>query len=243
VLSVLALVLVPGRRTLALAAVVVGAALIALGINGFVFPLLYEYVLPYRGLRVPARAAMLGQLAIATLAAYAVARLLPASRLRAAVIAGLLSGGVLVDALHGPLPLSEPSAEPRGLSQWLVRRPEKVVLELPLPHPHAFYLEDGRFMYAAALDNRWNRTLNGYSGFYPRTYVRLLEVMQTFPDDHAMEYLRWREVDVIAVHQSLFSPDEYGQLVAAMLARPDLLPTQRIGRPGNEVMLFELAKR
>ncbi len=244
VLALLALVLAPGRRTFALAAVVVGAALIALGMNAFLVPFLREYVMPYRGLRVPARAAMAGQLAIAVLATYAVARMLPAARMRAAIVVALVGSGVVVDALHVPLNLTEPSAEPRGLSQWLQSRPEMVVLELPLAQPWDFYLEDGKFMYAAAAAGRWNRTVNGYSGFYPRTYVRLLEVMQTFPDDHSMEYLRWREVDVIAVHLKHFpSPDKYGEVLSAMLARRDLIPTQRTGSGSEEVLIFELAKR
>ena len=32
------------------------AVLVALGFNGPLYPLLYQYALPYRGLRVPARA-------------------------------------------------------------------------------------------------------------------------------------------------------------------------------------------
>lgn len=243
ILALLALALAPSRRTFALVAVVVGAAFIALGMNAFLVPLLRDIVFPYRGLRVPARAAMVGQLAIGVLAAYAVARLLPAVRLRAVVLVGLLSAGVVLDAMHRPFELIEPSAEPRALSQWLASRPDKVVLELPLALPKDFYLDDGKFMYAAAATGRWNPTLNGYSGFYPRSYVRLLETMRTFPSGASIDYLRSRDVDVIAVHQALFTPETYGTLIAAMLAQPALLPTQRVGGNGDEVFVFELAKR
>jgi hypothetical protein len=243
VLALLAIVLAPNRRTLALVAVVVGAALIALGVNGFLFPLLRDVAFPYRGLRVPARAAMVGQLAISLLAAIALSRLVPRSRIGAALLVGFVCGGVVVDALHVPLTLTHPSAEPIALSRWLALTPRKVVLELPLAEARDFYLADGNFMYAAAVAGRWNPTLNGYSGFYPRTYVRLLEVMEQFPDDASMDYLRWREVDMLVIHQGLFTPDKYGAITAALLARNDVIPTSRLGPPGDEVMVFQIPRK
>ena len=45
---------------------------VSLGFNGFPYPWLHDYVLPYRGLRVPARMAMVVGLALAILAGYGV---------------------------------------------------------------------------------------------------------------------------------------------------------------------------
>lgn len=243
ILALLALVLAPNRRTAALAAVVMVAGLIALGMNGFLFPLLRDVAFPYRGLRVPARAAMLAQLAIGLLAAIALTRLLPRSRAGAALLVGIVCGGVVLDALHVPLKLTRPSAEPIALSRWLTLTPRKVVLELPLAEAKDFYLADGDFMYAAAVAGRWNPTLNGYSGFYPRTYVRLLEVMERFPDDASMDYLRWREVDMLVIHQAMFTPDKYGAMTTALIARNDVLPAVRLGPPGDEVIVFEIPRK
>lgn len=239
-LALLALVVAPNRRTLALSALVIGAGLIALGTNGPLFPFLRDHLLPYRGLRVPARAAMIGQLGLAALAAIAVARLLPASRVGAAALVGILGAGVVVDALHVPLDLMRPSAEPVELSNWLSATPHAVVVELPVPTPFALYIADGEYMFSAAVTGRWNPTLNGYSGFYPRSFDELMEVMQTFPDNKSLAYLQSRKVDWIVIHQSLYQTAEYGQLLTALLARPEVTPAARLGRAGREVVVFGL---
>src|SRR5207342_1267170 len=48
---------------------------ISFGYNGMVYPWLHEYVLPYRGLRVPARMAMVVGLGLAIFAGYGAARI------------------------------------------------------------------------------------------------------------------------------------------------------------------------
>ncbi len=65
---------------------------LSLGFNGMLYPWLHEYVLPYRGLRVPARMAMVVGLALAILAGYGVQRL-------AATVRGRVSWAVLFAAL------------------------------------------------------------------------------------------------------------------------------------------------
>ena len=241
-LALIALWAAPNRRTFALAVLVAGAALIALGTNGPLFPWLRDHVLPYRGLRVPARAAMIGQLALAVMAALALARLLPRARLRAAALAGLVCAAIVLESLHVPLDLMRPSAEPVELSTWLATQPKAVVLELPLPTPTALYVADGEYMFSAAVTSRWNPTLNGYSGFYPRSFDELMEVMLTFPDEPSMAYLRRRKVDFIVVHQSLYQAPEYGPLLGNLLARPEVTPVARFGRAGREVMVFGLRR-
>lgn len=241
-LAVTALIVAPSRRTFALTVLVIGAVLIALGNDGLLFPWLREYVLPYRGLRVPARAVMLGQLGLSVLGAIAVARILPAARRRAVVLVGILAGAIVLEGLHVPLDLIRPTAEPIELSTWLKTVPNTVVLELPLPTPENLYVADGVYMFSAAVTSRWNRTLNGYSGFYPQSFTDLIDVMQDFPDRLSLAYLRSRRVDWVAVHQALYQPDEYGLLLGAMVARTDLVPAARFGRAGNEVMVFRVIR-
>ena len=48
---------------------------ISLGFNGFTYPLLYDYIRPFRGLRIPARMGILVAFSLAVLAGYGVARL------------------------------------------------------------------------------------------------------------------------------------------------------------------------
>ena len=71
----------------------VGLALafeLSLGTNGMVYPWLREHVLPFRGLRVPARMAILVGLSLAVLVGYAVARISRARRSRVARVAAVV---------------------------------------------------------------------------------------------------------------------------------------------------------
>ena len=60
---------------------------LSLGMNGMVYPWLREHVLPFRGLRVPARMAILVGLSLAVLVGYAVARISRARRSRVTRVA------------------------------------------------------------------------------------------------------------------------------------------------------------
>ena len=79
---------------------------ISLGFNGFTYPLLYDYIRPFRGLRIPARMGLLVAFSLAVLAGYGVVRLTDAirSRVRAArarCLPGIRAAGrVRVKAAH-----------------------------------------------------------------------------------------------------------------------------------------------
>ena len=69
----------------------VGLALafeVSLGTNGIVYPWLREHALPFRGLRVPARMAIVVGLSLAILVGYTVARISRAGISRAARVRG-----------------------------------------------------------------------------------------------------------------------------------------------------------
>ncbi len=80
----------------------------------------------------------------------------------------------------------------------------------------------------------WQPIVNGYSGFFPRTFIELAEQTAAFPDDRSIAYLKQRGVDLLVIHGSLMSPDEFGEMTAALLARPDIEATaqfeERLGR-------------
>ena len=85
------------------------------------------------------------------------------------------------------------------------------------------------YMYASIF--HWQPLLNGYSGFYPRSYIELIEMMRAFPSDEAIAYLKRREVDLIVLHGTYMKPDAFGALAAALNARPGY--AGRGGVPGG----------
>ena len=203
---------------------------IARGFNGWLYGWLFDYVLPFRSLRVPARMGMMVSLAIVVLAGYGLARLLP--RIRrvwqpvAAIIVGLF---VLIESWAGPLSprlVSVTAPEPyadllrdKGDSPrvGVVRResdsPPAVLLELPIGR------EDPTVMYYSTF--HWQSLVNGYSGFFSPSFIDLVNRLDTFPDPSTDDVLLARGVRYVTVHGELMREGEYQRMIAAIDARPN----------------------
>ncbi|PYR60205.1 MAG: hypothetical protein DMF85_05735 [Acidobacteria bacterium] len=186
----------PGSMPLALAAVgiwpplgvaqaatIVSGALAfdwSLGVNGLLYDDLYHYVLPYRGMRVPARFAALAGCALVLLSAYGARRLLRIARapwLQGALFA-LLAALALVDlrptARMYPYLTSMPAI-------YASVRPEMVLAEFPSAE-HEF-----DYMYFST--RHWAKLVNGASGFAPPWYQDLDKAL-TFPWPASIEMVR-----------------------------------------------------
>jgi hypothetical protein len=50
--------------------------------------------------------------------------------------------------------------------------------------------------------------LNGYSGFYPRSYLRRLVRLAHFPDEESVASLRRENVRYVIVHEDGYPPGE-----------------------------------
>lgn len=218
---------------------------LSLGSHGFVYGILYKWVLPFRGLRVPSRASMLVGLMLAGLAGLGAARL-SASWRRPSVrwgVAAALSAMMLVEsfsrvALHD-LP------RPHPIYDALAGSPPGVLAELPPideENDDRRQLDmECRRMYASTL--HWHRLVNGYSGSFPEMYWVFSRAMKTFPDDRSLAVLRDRGVDRVIVHQRDFpDPAVYRRVVAAIERRPDVREIKRASTDGQEARLYALTK-
>ena len=193
---------------------------ISLGFNGLLYPGLREIALPYRGLRVPARMAMVVGLSLAILAGYGVARIARWCRSRGVRIAVLLVlAGLVVVEYRSRLILKDVWTRPPPVYASLAGRPDAVLLELPLIAPDVAL--EPIYMYFSTF--HWHRLVNGYSGFSPPSYRDLLQTMTTFPDDASMAELRRRGVNFVVVHGAFYKPAEYSDLVSRLEQRRDLV--------------------
>jgi hypothetical protein len=191
----------------------------SLGLNGVLYPWLHAYVLPYRGLRVPARMAMVVGLTLAILGGYGVARI--CTRLRGRREATLACVFLLLLAFseyRSTLVLQKVWPAPPPAYAALPADRTSILLNLPLVVPDVAL--EPIYMYFSTF--RWDRLVNGYSGFSPPSYVQLLEVMQNFPSDEAFEELRNRHVDFLIVHGAFFLHDRYARLIAQLDTRREL---------------------
>jgi hypothetical protein len=217
---------------------VVGFVL-SLGLNTPVYPLMRELVFTYRGLRAPARAAALVYLALAVLAGYGWRAVLTRRPRWTMTGTTLLVGLLFLEYLTlTPTPLVLPS-QPPAVARWLAQQPPGVVVEFPLPRADELHtIHDGMYMYASIF--HWQRLLNGYSGFYPRSYIELIEMMRSFPSEEAIAYLKQREVDLIVLHGTYLKPDALGTLAAALNARSDTQAVAEFQEPGGPDLVFRL---
>jgi hypothetical protein len=209
----------------------------SLGFNGYVYPLLHTFALPYRGLRVPARMAILVGLSISILAGLAAARIASISRRPwlSAVALGALTAGILLE-YRTTVRLRHVWPSPPPLYDAL---PEstRAIFELPLVEPVTTI--EPIYMYFSTF--HWHKLANGYSGFTPRSHQQLVKMMSTFPDAAGMAELRRREVDAIVVHGAFHrSQDVYRNLVGALDRRPDVTLVRTIRWQGFESRLYRV---
>ena len=94
-------------------------------------------------------------------------------------------------------------------------------------------------MYRSTL--HWRPLLNGYSGFYPQSYIKLLYEMRSFPDTRSIAYLQRTGATVLVLHELPKAPDVYGRALERLVRDPK---TQVIGTgydAGARVVFFRLA--
>jgi hypothetical protein len=211
----------------------------SLGFNGLSYRLLWDYVLPFRGLRIPARMGLMVGFTLAVLAGYGVARLSAAMRSKAArsLLAFASSLLILTEYRSEPLRLRTiPEGPPSIYSDLLRDRGEAadtVIVELPIER------EDPTYMYYSTF--HWQHLLNGYSGFFPPGFDRFVHLLDSFPDQMSLAVLRSRGARYVVIHGELLGPDEYAKLVAAADQSAELKLVARRPWAGQEISLYRLA--
>jgi hypothetical protein len=230
------------RRRATLVALGVIGFVISLGLNSPFDELLRAIGFPYRGLRAPARASILLYLAVAGLGAYGWARLMRGRGKFTATIAAILMAGALLaeyrTSLTKWLALKQ---QPPEVYQWLASQPRSVVAEVPFSRADKLdTIPDGLYMFNSTW--HWQPIVNGYSGFYPKTFIELAENTKSFPDDASIAYLKHRGVDLLVIHGGLLGPKAFGEMTAALLARPDIDAMAQIEEERGTDMVFRLRR-
>jgi hypothetical protein len=211
---------------------------LSLGLNGLVYPWLHEHVSVFKGLRAPARASIFFLLFLAALAARVCAGALPRlrPRFRAAAIAAVIAV-VMLEYWVVPLRLMAYPVRP-PLYEFLAQQPDGVVIEFPVPRLDRLPGHDARYAYMSIY--HWKPLANGYSGYYPPSYLKRMERMVTFPDRLSLEQLRADGVRYIVVHEgSYIRPMEAATLIDS-LAREGVRPLARLHDGWAAATVFEL---
>jgi len=231
----------PLDRTRMVHAVGLALALdLTLGFNGGLYHLLYAWVLPFRGLRVPARADILVLLGTAVIAGYGLTRItrtIHRPRLAAAVSLAVVIAAS-VECLAAPRLIRVPT----NISVWyasLRDRPGTVIFEWPVTVPWRLYnMLDVEYMYRST--RHWQPLLNGYSGNYPNSYIGLLYDMRSFPDTKTIAELQRRGVTVLVLHEEQGSRPSYAYALERLVRDPSIKGIAEDWEDGRRVAFFEL---
>jgi hypothetical protein len=224
----------------ALAATTIVAVDGSRGPHGWVYPVLYAVAPPYRGLRVPARFGAVVLLGVALLAAVGFATL--ATRAgggrHETTVAVVALAAVLIESVSNvPVRALPRSAPP--IYAWLATVAPTVIAHAPLPRPDRLPGPDAEFQYFAQYHR--HRLVNGNSGFYPPTYLALLERARRFPDDRSLDELRRLGVEYVLVHGQFYeTPADFGRVVEALEQRRDVDPVATSSDDGGVVRVYRL---
>jgi len=207
------------------------------GLNGGYYPLLYSYVAPFRGLRVPARFSIFVGLSLAVLAGYGVARLLARWPRYGTTITAVLLGLIVLEAIPR-MPIEPVWRHPPPVYAAIAGEPSAVLAEFPMPTTPLDYYFDARYLYFSTF--HWHPIINGNSGYFPAWYDELIERQRDFPSEAALSDLRSRGVDYFTIHGAFTSAERYRHTVTWLDARPDVELVVAAPWEGAESRLYRL---
>jgi hypothetical protein len=217
---------------------------VSLGFNGFTYRVLYDYFLPFRGLRIPARMGVMAGFSLAVLAGYGAARVTDLLRSPGARSVALAAIGVLMLAEYASKPLELQTiqlAAPESYDDMmrdLGDSPTAPIFEFPVSAG-----DDPTYMYFSTW--HWQSLVNGYSGFFPPSYLHLSKAMETFPDENSIQTMKTHGTRYLLVHGERLFGDRYETLLPQLDRRPDLTlvsrrPAMRTGQHG-EISLYRVS--
>lgn len=206
---------VPGRRTIAYLLLLVAAFEMSFGLRGYLYTFLYENITPFRGLRASARLGVFVLLFLGVLAGYGYSALV-ANRSRGFRIAALTACiGALLMEYRTSLMLVPYTNEAPPIYRILARMPRGVVAEFPIPRLDRLPGSDAEYAYLSTF--HWFPMVNGYSGYYPPSYLQRLERLHDFPSERAMRQLRLDTVQYVILHTAPYSPTQLNEIRARLL--------------------------
>ena len=243
VLSVAALVPPIGHVRVAFTAGMLLAGDMTQGMNGSLYPLLYDVFPPIRGMRVPARFSILLGIALAVLGAFGARRLLAKCRsgqTRALALAGMTLL-VLVD-LRPKLDLLPVWREPPPIYEELKAQAQSqpvVLAEFPFELNVPYVTNELPFMYFSMW--HWLPLVNGYSGFSPPGREALPEIVRDFPDGASLAALRMHGATHVTINCALMGAD-CDTVMRRADQTPQLTFMKEVTWEGKPVRLYRLSR-
>jgi hypothetical protein len=198
--------------------------------NGVKIPLpylwLYYHYPAFKAMRVPARFGIIAGFALSVLAGigiYCFKLRLQKTNFRKSflrLIYLVVLGLFVLDLAAIPIPVAKIAAGNSipPVYKWLRKqKKDLVVLELPFVRfnnnsevSNESLIRETLYVYYSSY--HWKRLVNGYSGYFPESYIALGREMQSFPSARSIETLSSWKVNLIIIHQDKLNEEEKRRL-------------------------------
>ena len=232
------LLVVPTRRAIVYLLLLVAAFEMSFGLRGYVYSALYEYVSPFRGLRASARLGLFVLMFLGVLAGYGYAAL--ASNRSRAVRAALLAlcAGAMLAEYRTSLYLVEYTNEAPPIYRILARQPRGVVAEFPTPIGSELPGTDPEYAYLSTF--HWFPLVNGYSGYYPFSYLERLDRLADFPSARAIRQLRRDNVTYVILHTARYRPLVLNEMRSQIMREGHLVELAEFDAADGRALLYRM---
>ena len=227
--------MVPPLNVTAVALIVSGALAFdwSLGVNGLTYDELRDLLLPFRGLRAPARFSVLVGTSLILLGAFGAHRLF--ARVRSRMARHLLFAAIVVFAWIDLRPTFRLVPAWRTVPPvYAAVNPSMVLAEFPMRY-------DRNISYMYFSTTHWAKLVNGYSGFLPEAFDRLQQDVATFPAPDALARVRAQGATHLTVNCRFYGGDAACAPVLAALDTSQEVRLVSRGRwEGADVRLYEI---
>jgi hypothetical protein len=229
----------PTKEAVVYLLALVAAFEMSLGLYGYSYSFLHRNISIFEGLRAPARLGLFVVFFLGLLAAYGHAAIeAPLAKIGRFLVAAAVWSVLLLEYWVAPLRLVDYPNTPPPLYEWLAQQPPGIVAELPIPPPAVFPVTEARHTYMSTF--HWMPLINGYSGYYPPSYVARLDSLSEFPSDASTAVLWKAGVRYVILHLSHYSPDGAEQVLTEVASNPSFTVLGRFDDGRGDAVVYRL---
>jgi hypothetical protein len=105
-----------------------------------------------------------------------------------------------------------------------------------MPVPEALPGPDARYSYFSTF--HWHPLLNGYSGFFPASYVGRADALRNFPDDSSILRLKRDGAYYLLLHIGAYAPEDREAILETLTQRHRMAELARFGEGPHESLAF-----
>jgi hypothetical protein len=130
------------------------------------------------------------------------------------------------------------TTEEPAIYRFLAKQPRGVVAEFPTPRVNGLPGADPEYAYLSTF--HWFPMVNGYSGYYPSSYLDRIDRLRDFPSGRALNQLRRDTVQYVLLHSAPYSPTELNEIRARILRDGQLVELGSFDAADGPAFLYRL---